>query len=81
MTYGIVFEKIEEPGFEGYYYAHIPTLGLTTHGLGIEGARLMAEDLVNLWIEELEASGEPVPHPQEMLLSTLETHRHAVHLA
>ena len=47
MIYGILFEKITDPDFpKGYYYAHVPTLGLTTHGLGIEGARTAAEDLI-----------------------------------
>ena len=35
----------------GYYYAHVPSLGLTTHGLGMEAAR----DLLALWIEEKRA--------------------------
>ena len=51
MQYGIIFEKIEDPGFPaGYYYAHIPALGLTTHGIGIEGARAAAIDLIKLWV-------------------------------
>jgi len=37
---------------EGYFYAHIPALDLTTHGFGIENTKKAAEDLVNLWIEE-----------------------------
>ena len=81
MTYGVVLEKIVEPGFEGYYYAHIPTLGLTTHGLGIDGALAMADDLVTLWIEELEANGEPVPEPTGLFLSTLEVNRGGIHVA
>ena len=50
MVYGILFEKITDSDFpKGYYYAHVPTLGLTTHGMGIEGARAAAEDLIRLW--------------------------------
>lgn len=50
MQYGILFEKIEEADFPaGYYYAHVPALGLTTHGLGVEGARDAAVDLIKLW--------------------------------
>ncbi len=53
MTFGIVFEKIDSPDFpSGYYYAHIPAVGLTTHGLGIEGARAAALDLLKLWLAE-----------------------------
>ena len=51
MTYGILFEKIESGELaHGFYYAHVPALGLTTHGEGIEGARAAAEDLVKLWL-------------------------------
>jgi predicted RNase H-like HicB family nuclease len=56
MQYGIIFEKIEEADFlAGYYYAHIPTLGLTTHGIGVEGARAAAIDLIKLWVAEKRA--------------------------
>ena len=81
MTYGLVFEKILEPGFEGYYYAHIPSLGLTTHGLGIDGARAMAHDMVTLWIEELLSEGKPFPSDGEVLLSTLEIREDALQTA
>lgn len=53
MTYTIVYEKINENNFPpGYFYAHIPSLDLTTHGLGIEGAEQAAKDLLKLWLEE-----------------------------
>jgi predicted RNase H-like HicB family nuclease len=61
MTYSVVFERIIDSSFPGgYYYAHIPALDLTTHGLGIAGAREAAHDLVTAWIEEKKANGEPV---------------------
>ncbi len=73
MNYGILFERIEEAGFPvGYYYAHIPSLGLTTHGLGVEGAREAARDLLRQWIAEKRANREPVPAPGELFFSTLE---------
>ena len=53
MNYPVIYEKIEDVDFpKGYYYAHIPTLGLTTHGKGIEGAKSAALDLLKLWITE-----------------------------
>jgi predicted RNase H-like HicB family nuclease len=59
MTYGILFEKVETAELPpGFYYAHVPALGLTTHGEGIEGARAAAEDLVKLWLSEKKAAGE-----------------------
>lgn len=58
MTYGILFEKIENGDLpQGFYYAHVPALGLTTHGEGIEGARAAAEDLTKLWLSEKKAAG------------------------
>ena len=59
MQYSIPYEAVSDPGFAaGYFYAHIPALDLTTHGLGIEGAKAAALDLITLWIEE-NARGEP----------------------
>jgi len=73
VIYGILFEKIQDEDFPpGYYYAHIPTLGLTTHGLGIEGAREAAKDLICLWIAEKKANNEIIGIPPEIFFSTLE---------
>ncbi|MHB1687477.1 MAG: hypothetical protein ACYCVH_08890 [Ignavibacteriaceae bacterium] len=37
MTYTIIYEKVSDASFpKGYFYAHIPSLDLTTHGLEIE---------------------------------------------
>jgi len=49
MRYHIFLRPVREEGFEGYYYAHIPTLELTTHGKGIEGA---LKAVIEAWIEE-----------------------------
>ena len=73
MRFSVVFEKVEETGFPaGYYYAHVPSLGLTTHGLGVEGAREAAADLLRLWLAEKRASGEAVSASAEILVGTLE---------
>ncbi len=59
MTSGILLEKIENGELpSGSYYAHLPALGLTTHGEGIEGARAAAEDLVKLCCAEKRPAGE-----------------------
>lgn len=79
MTFGIVLEKVSEselPG--GYFYAHVPALGLTTHGQGIEGARAAALDLATLWIAEKRAAGEVLTAPTEFLLSTVEIEEDAL---
>jgi predicted RNase H-like HicB family nuclease len=61
MTYGILVEKTDAVDLPaGFYYAHVPALGLTTHGEGIEGARTAAEDLIKLWLAEKKAAGESI---------------------
>ena len=58
MTHGILFEQApanELP--DGFYYAHVLSLGLTTHGDGIEGARTAARDLIALWVAGKRAAG------------------------
>ena len=72
MTYSIIIEKLSDPSFpNGYYYAHVPTLDLTTHGFGVEGARKAALDLVKLWIEEKKANGEHIPIESDILFSQI----------
>jgi len=73
MNIGVLFEKVQDKDFpSGYFYAHVPSLGLTTHGLGIEGARAAVLDLVQLWLAEKSANDEPIPPASEILFSTLE---------
>ncbi|TAL34438.1 MAG: type II toxin-antitoxin system HicB family antitoxin [Spirochaetes bacterium] len=73
MEYSILIEKIDDGSLpEGYFYAHIPALDLTTHGFGIENAKKAAEDLVNLWIEEKLANSEPIPRETESYFSKIE---------
>ncbi|KAB2638755.1 MAG: type II toxin-antitoxin system HicB family antitoxin [Verrucomicrobia bacterium] len=73
MRYSVVLELLPaEEGMPGYYYAHVPSLGLTTHGLGMEGALEAARDLVKLWNEEKRANGESITTPSEAILTTVE---------
>jgi predicted RNase H-like HicB family nuclease len=73
MTYSILIEKINDGSLPGeYYYAFIPALELTTHGLGIDGAKKAAEDLIKLWIEEKSANNEAVPVEAESFFSKIE---------
>jgi predicted RNase H-like HicB family nuclease len=65
MRYNVIYEKIREPEFEGEYYAHIPAFDLTTQGMGIDGAREAAEDLLRAWIEVKLEHGEAIPPPDD----------------
>jgi len=70
MKFGIVFEQVQDSDLPtGYYYAHVASLGLTTHGLGIEGAKIAVMDLIKLWIAEKISNGETVTPPKKSLYS------------
>jgi len=73
MTYSVIIEKINDGSLpDEYYYAHIPSLDLTTHGKGIEGAKAAAQDLIRLWIEEKKAHNEDIPVESESYFSRIE---------
>ena len=73
MTYTIIYEKITDESLpDDYYYVNIPALDLTTHGIGIEGAKNAALDLMKLWLEEKKANGEAIPIEKETLISKIE---------
>lgn len=72
MRYSVLLEPIHEPEFSGYYYAHIPTLDLTTHGQGVEGALAAARDLVEVWVTEKHAHGESIPTETIALIGQIE---------
>ena len=72
MRYSVLLEPINEPEFEGYYYAHGPTLDLTTHGQGIEGAMAAAQELIQAWVEEKRSRGEKVPIEANSLIAQVE---------
>jgi len=72
MRYSVFLDPVNEPEFQGYYYAHIPTLDLTTHDQGIEGALAAARELIEAWVAEKRAHGEPVPVEEKSLIAQVE---------
>jgi predicted RNase H-like HicB family nuclease len=73
MRYSVLVEPLEESeNMPGFYYAHVPSLGLTTHGSGVEGAIAAARDLIHLWVEEKRAAGESTAVVRESLLAMVE---------
>ena len=72
MQYSVTLDTVDDPAFEGYYYAHIPALDLTTHGKGIEGAVAAARDSAQLWVAEKMARGEPVPQESDTVIARIE---------
>src|SRR4029077_14830740 len=72
MRYSVLLQAVIAPEFQGYYYAHIPTLDLTTHGQGIEGAISAAQELIEAWVEEKRSRGESVPVETKSLIAQVE---------
>lgn len=73
MKYSVLIEPVEESeGMPGFYYAHVPSLGITTHGDGIQRAMSAARDLISLWIEEMRSADNDPKAPGESILATLE---------
>ncbi len=73
MRYSIIIERITDGSLpDEYFYAHVPALDLTTHGLGIEGAKKAAKDLIELWIEEKKENNENIQRETEVYYSEVE---------
>jgi len=72
MKYSVFLEPVRESEFEGYFYAHVPALDLTTHGKGVDGALAAARELVEAWITEKQAHGEVVPVESNSVVSHIE---------
>ena len=73
MRYSVLVEPMEErENLPGFHYAHVPSLGITTHGDGVQGAIAAARDLIHLWVEEKRAAGEDPTPARESLLATVE---------
>lgn len=81
MRYTVVLEPTREAEHPGWYYAHIPALDLTTHGMGLEGAMEAARDLVSGWIAELRSRGEEIPVEGQGFISQIEIPDDAIHAA
>ena len=73
MRYNVIVEPVEaSEHMPGCFYAHVPSLGITTHGNGVEGALAAARDLIHLWVSEKRAAGESTTPARESLLTTIE---------
>jgi predicted RNase H-like HicB family nuclease len=73
MRYSVLLEPVEEQeNMPGYFYAHVPSLGITTHGHGVEGALEAVRDLIHEWVDEKRAAGECPRSTRESVLATVE---------
>ena len=58
MRYPTIFEPAEEGGFN-VFFPSFP--GCVTFGRNFEEAKTKAREVLELWLEELSASGEEIP--------------------
>ncbi len=79
MRYTVILEPSNEPDQAGWYYAHIPALDLTTHGLGPERAIEAARDLASGWIAELRNAAREIPVETQGFVGQIEIPDDAVH--
>jgi predicted RNase H-like HicB family nuclease len=81
MRYTVILEPTCEAENPGWYYAHIPALDLTTHGLGLEGAMEAARDLATGWIAELRKNGKEIPVETQGFVTQIDIPDDAIHAA
>lgn len=59
---GLMFNVVYEDAGEGWVYAHVPELPeVHTQGEGLDDARVMVRDAIELVLEERRARGESIP--------------------
>ena len=64
-VYTIILQPETDPEFEGYYNASVPALpGCFSCGTTREEALGNIKEAIELYLEELEASGEGIPDEQ-----------------
>jgi len=69
QTFQLVFES--DP--KGGYTVTVPALpGCITYGKNMEEARTMARDAIKLYVEDMLACGEKIPHTGTALLGTID---------
>ncbi len=58
----VILQAESEPGFEGYYNAIVPALpGCFSYGSTRDEALANIREAIELYLEDLEASGEVIP--------------------
>ena len=61
-VYTIILQPETDPEFEGYYNASVPALpGCFSYGANREEALQSIREALELYLEDLEAAGEPIP--------------------
>jgi predicted RNase H-like HicB family nuclease len=62
VRYTVILQEETDPDFAGYYNASVPALpGCLSYGANREEALMNIKEAAQLYLEDLEASGEPIP--------------------
>jgi predicted RNase H-like HicB family nuclease len=70
---GLTFNVVYEDAGEGWVYAHVPELPeVHTQGEGLDEARLMVRDAIELVLKERRARGESIPETGWALVEPVE---------
>lgn len=73
MRCSVLVEPVEpSESMPGRYSAHVPSLGITTRGSGMEGAIAAARDLIHPWVEDKREAGESAVPTRESLPASVE---------
>jgi predicted RNase H-like HicB family nuclease len=69
----LTFNVVYEDAGEGWVYAHVPELPeVHTQGEGLDEARLMVRDAIELVLEDRRARGESIPETGWALIEPVE---------
>jgi len=61
-TYTVIIQPESDPEFKGYHNAMVPALpGCFTYGATRDEAIQNVREAIELYLEDLEANGEPIP--------------------
>ncbi len=64
-TYTVIIQPESESEFKGYYNAIVPALpGCFTYGATRDEAIQNVREAIELYLDDLEANGEPIPEEQ-----------------
>jgi len=70
---GLTFNVVYENAGESWVYAHVPELPeVHTQGEGLDEARVMVRDAIELVLEERRARGESIPETGWALVEPVE---------
>jgi antitoxin HicB len=70
---GLTFNVVYEDAGDGWVYAHVPELPeVHTQGEGLDEARAMVRDAIEVVLAERRARGEPIPATGWALVEAVE---------